>query len=128
MWKMIWVMAGGAAGTLLRYSVSGFIQGHSSSVFPWGTFAVNISGSFLIGLLWGLSGWWNYSHSLKLFLFIGLFGGFTTFSTFALESLNLLKSGEVKAALFNIGLSNIAGLVMVYLGYLLAKSITLYKL
>lgn len=125
MLKIVWILAGGAAGTLARYGVSGWIHDQSSSLFPWGTFAVNMIGSLLIGFFWGMSEKWNYGTHFKSFLFIGLFGGFTTFSSFALESLNLWKTGEVKLALVNVGLSNIAGLLLVYTGFVLAKSITL---
>ena len=123
--KIMALIIGGAAGTLLRFWVSGWAQRMFAGVFPWGTLTVNLLGSFLIGFFWGIFERGNISNNIRLFLFIGVFGGFTTFSTFALESLNLFKTGHVKFAIIYILASNILGLLFVYLGYILARWIAI---
>jgi CrcB protein len=92
-------------------------------VFPWGTLLVNMVGSFIIGLLWGVFETGNLSTNVRNFIFIGVLGGFTTFSTFALESLNLFRDGEMKLALSNLLVSNILGVTLVFVGFLLARYI-----
>lgn len=123
MTKFIFLAAGGAIGTVLRYSLSGYTYKVSNGVFPWGTLAVNLAGSFVIGLLWGFLEIENLSSNVRNFLFIGILGGFTTFSTFALESLNLFRDGEVKLALANILASNILGIVLVFAGFFIGRYI-----
>ena len=123
MTKIIYIAAGGAIGTVLRYSISGLTYRFFSGVFPWGTLAVNLTGSLIIGLLWGFFEIENISSNVRNFIFIGILGGFTTFSTFALESLNLFRDGEVKLALTNILASNILGIVLVFLGFIIARNI-----
>ena len=81
--KVLLIAAGGAAGTLLRYWMSGLAYKFGGEAFPWGTLVVNLIGAFFIGLLWGLTAHSSLSSQLRAMLFIGLFGGFTTFSTFA---------------------------------------------
>ena len=115
--------AGGALGTVLRYSVSGLAQRSAIGMFPWGTLAVNLTGSFLIGLLWGIFEVQNISSNFRTFLFVGILGGFTTFSTFALESLNLMRDGEIKIALTNVIASNILGILLVFGGVIASKYI-----
>ncbi len=121
MMKFILLGVGGAIGTVLRYSLSGFTYRIAGGVFPWGTLFVNLSGSFVIGLLWGVFELENLSSGTRNFLFIGLLGGFTTFSTFALESLNLVRDGELKLAIGNMLASNILGIALVFAGFLLSK-------
>ena len=115
--------AGGALGTLLRYSLSGYTYRVFGGVFPYGTLVVNLAGSFAIGLLWGMFEGGNLSPNLRNFIFIGMLGGFTTFSTFALESFHLFRDGELRLALSNILVSNVAGVLFVFAGLILAKSI-----
>lgn len=117
-------MAGGALGTVMRYQLSTWLQNTMLSVFPYGILAVNVLGSFLIGLCWSLSDTVNYSSNFKLFLFTGLFGGFTTFSSFTLDTLILLKDGDYKTAFSYILVSNLAGFTAVFLGYLLGKYVS----
>ena len=123
--KIIALIIGGAIGTLSRFWVSGWAHRLFEGVFPWGTLSVNLLGSFLIGFSWGLFERGTISSNFRLFLFVGIFGGFTTFSAFALESLNLFKSGHIKFAIIYILASNILGLLFVYLGYILARLIAL---
>ena len=123
MTKIIILAAGGAIGTVLRYSVSGLTHRAVGGMFPWGTLAVNLTGSFLIGLLWGIFEVQNISSNFRTFLFVGILGGFTTFSTFALESLNLMRDGEMKLALSNVLASNILGILLVFAGFMASKYI-----
>jgi len=119
--KIILLLTGGAIGTLARYSLSGLAQRWTEGTFPLGTLIVNMVGSFIIGLLWGL---WEDSQiksNTRTFIFVGVLGGFTTFSSFMLESLNLYRDGDVKLALFNILVHNILGIVLVILGFFVAK-------
>jgi CrcB protein len=90
---IFWVAFGGALGSVARFLISKWL---AWSVFPWGTFAVNITGCFLIGILWA----WSMKNpsipeSVKLFLMTGICGGFTTFSTFSMESISLLREGKI---------------------------------
>ncbi len=123
MTKFILLASGGAIGTILRYSLSGLTYKLSNGVFPWGTLAVNLAGSFFIGILWGIFEIEHLSSNVRNFVFIGILGGFTTFSTFALENFNLFRDGEIKLALTNVFVSNILGIALVFLGFLIARYI-----
>ncbi len=124
MYKLLLIASGGAIGALLRYGISGFIYRHFTNAFPWGTLSVNSIGAFFIGILWGLFEHFQFSDSMRLFLFIGILGAFTTFSTFCLESVNLIRNGEIKYALIYIFSSNLIGILLVILGLFLTKSLT----
>ena len=121
MWKNILLVgAGSFVGGALRYLVSLLLK--YSGGFPWATFVVNVIGCFVIGLLWGVfSRCANVSQQLVLFLSVGLCGGFTTFSTFSKESLQLMQSGNwLYFALYVAG-SVALGILLVALGYQIAK-------
>lgn len=121
--NVLLIAAGGAIGAVLRYGVSGVAYRLFGETFPWGTLAVNVLGSFLLGLLWALSERMLFSPRLTAFLFIGVLGAFTTFSTYSLESFNLLRDGEIRLGLTNIIASNVLGLVVVLLGFVCARYI-----
>ncbi len=123
MTKILLLAAGGAIGTVLRYSLSGVTYKFFNGVFPWGTLAVNLTGSFIIGILWGLFEIETLSSNVRNFVFIGILGGFTTFSTFALESFSLFRDGEVKLAITNLLASNVLGILLVFAGFLIARYI-----
>ena len=118
---LIYIAIGGAAGALLRYSVSGYTYKYVNGFLPWGTLAVNLLGCFAIGFLWNVFENFAYSPNTRAFIFIGILGAFTTFSTFGLESFNLLREGEIKYAVLNILVSNIAGIALVFIGYIASK-------
>ena len=118
--KILFILAGGGIGSLLRYGVSGAVSKYSPT-FPWGTLAVNLAGSLAIGFLWGLSERLVFPGNWKPFIFVGILGGFTTFSSYGLECFNLLRDGEVLPALANVLLSNIAGVGLVFLGFSLSR-------
>lgn len=121
--KLLVLMGGGALGTLFRYLISGLPHKYSETIFPWGTLLVNISGAFLIGLIWGVFEERGISPHIRTFIFIGVLGGFTTFSTFALETMNLFKEGAVKLAFVNILANNLFSIVLVFGGFFLAKGL-----
>ena len=112
------VALGGAIGSVARYTLSGAILHHTIDWrFPAGTFAVNVVGCLVAGMLAGLA----EKHALftadaRLFLFTGLLGGFTTFSAFGLETMFLIKRGELAVAGANVVLSVLAGLLALWLG------------
>jgi len=115
---------GGFIGTLLRFLVSRYFQENTLSLFPWGTMTVNISGSLLIGIFYGLSERGNIlSPDVRIFLTVGICGGYTTFSTLANDSFILLQEKEwLKLSLYTT-MSFFLGLVAVYLGLIIIKSI-----
>jgi CrcB protein len=121
--KILLLAAGGAIGTVGRYAVSGLTHRYIDGTFPYGTLMVNILGSLIIGFLWGTWETANISSQLRTFIFIGILGGFTTFSTFSLETLNLFRDGEIKTAIFNILANNILGLIMVFGGFFAARGL-----
>ena len=119
--SLIYIAVGGAAGALLRYSVSGITYKYFDGLLPWGTLAVNMIGCFAIGLLWQLFELISTSPNTRVFIFIGILGAFTTFSTFRLESFNLLREGEIKYAAINILANNILGLGFVFAGFIISR-------
>jgi CrcB protein len=114
--------AGGFLGSILRYLFSGYIQGVLRSAgFPYGTLAVNILGCLLIGFLSELAeSQGAFRPEARAFMFIGFLGGFTTFSTFSNETVNLLRASENLLAYANIAMHIILGLGAVWLGRTLA--------
>ena len=125
MFKTIFIAGtGGFIGTILRYLVSRYFQENTLSLFPWGTFSVNIFGSLLIGIFYGLSEKGNLlSPDVRIFLTVGICGGFTTFSSLTNDAFMLMQQKEwLKVSLYTT-LSFFLGLVAVYLGRLIIKSI-----
>lgn len=114
--KALLVASGGAIGAALRYAVSVFALRVLGPDFPWGTLLANLLGCFFIGLCWALADRIPFPARLVPFLFTGVLGAFTTFSTYGLESLLLLREGAVWRGLINIAASNGLGLVAVVLG------------
>lgn len=112
------VALGGAAGSVARYKLSGWILHHTLDWrFPAGTFAVNVAGCLLAGALAGLAEKHElFTSEARLLLLTGLLGGFTTFSAFGLETMYLLRKGEVLVAGSNVVLSVAAGLLALWLG------------
>ncbi|MBF0512128.1 MAG: fluoride efflux transporter CrcB [Candidatus Omnitrophica bacterium] len=121
MMRLIIIALGGAIGTLLRYCVGGLDYRFSQGVFPVSTFIVNLTGSLIIGFLWGFFERFAVAPNIRLFILIGILGGYTTFSTFSLETFHLLRDCEYKIALMNVLLSNVLGVAAVFAGYFIAK-------
>jgi len=119
MQNILFVGLGGFVGSVLRYLVSGWIERLSdTSFFPYGTMSVNVIGCLVIGLLGG----WADNHNLltppmRMFLLLGLLGGFTTYSTFGYETMALLRDRQALAALAYVGLHLLLGFGAVALGY-----------
>lgn len=114
--SLLLVGAGGAAGSMARYGVSYAVSKYIIHPFPVATFVINISGAFIIGLLFGLLGRHQMQESGYLLLASGFCGGFTTFSTFALENVSLLEKGLSLTAILYTGLSLIIGLLCCKMG------------
>ena len=117
MHKVIVIAVGGALGALARYMVTGIDYRFSNGIFPVGTLVVNTTGSLLIGMLWGIFERFALPPATRLFIFVGILGGYTTFSTYALETLHLIRDGEHMVAAANIVLSNVLGIIAVMAGY-----------
>jgi fluoride exporter len=115
------IALGGAIGSVLRYIVSGLDYRFSGGVFPVSTFVVNATGSLVIGFLWGFFERFAVSPNVRMFIFIGLLGGYTTFSTFTLETFNLMRDGEYKIALMNVLWSNAVCIGAVFVGFMLSR-------
>jgi len=123
--KLLAIGAGGFVGAILRYLVSGLVQNLSGSIrFPFGTLAVNVIGCLLIGLLVYLVETRSmFGAAARMFVFIGLLGSFTTFSTFGNETLELLRDSKTTLALLNAASQLLLGLAAVWLGRLIAYGI-----
>lgn len=123
----LWVALGGALGSVSRYWLSGLVASRFGETFPWGTLVINVTGSFIIGIFAALAipeGRLDpQSRAFTTqFLMIGVCGGYTTFSSFSLQTLNLLRDREWLYAGGNILLSVVLCMVAVWLGYLLGST------
>ncbi len=114
--KLFWIASGGAVGAILRYLMVSGIHRFAGGQLPWGTFGVNVVGSVAIGVLWGIAERTPLSAGAAAFLFIGVLGAFTTFSTFALETVDLYREGRHIAALLNVLFSNAVCIVAAFGG------------
>jgi CrcB protein len=126
----VWIAVGSALGGVARYWCSGVAARLIGETFPWGTIIVNIAGSFIIGFFATLTGPDGriFADTLtRQFVMIDFLGGYTTFSSFSLQTLALLQDGEWLLASANIALSVIACLLAVWAGYALAASINALK-
>ncbi len=122
MQKLIYIGLAGLTGTLGRYWVAGLVARRYGETFPVGTLVVNVVGCFLAGLLFYLlQERFHVGEQWREVLMIGFLGGFTTFSSYGLQTFTLLRDGEFAFAAANIIASNLAGLLMVWLGYSLAR-------
>lgn len=123
MQTILYIAIGGAIGAILRYSISGYAYKNFEGNLPWGTIAVNLIGCFAIGFLWNVFENLAHSPNTRAFIFIGILGAFTTFSTFGIESFHLFRQGEIKFGILNILISNIGGIGLVFAGYYASKYI-----
>lgn len=114
------VGVGGALGSVARYGLNQLIQQRNpSTAFPFGIFAINVAGSMLIGLVTGamVSGRWPLSDQARAFVVVGILGGFTTFSSFSLDTLALMRSGHPGQALLNVVGQVTLSLIGVWVGF-----------
>ncbi len=120
--KILYICAGGAAGSLSRYWLSGVVQRMVGGSFPLGTFAVNMLGCLLFGAVWGffenrlLPG-----SEVRLLILTGFMGAFTTFSTYMFETAELVKFGQIAMALLNVVGQSAVGLILVLAGIALGR-------
>ena len=123
MLPILLVGAGGFLGSILRYVLSGWVHRILDNPwFPYGTLMVNVTGSLVIGFLAGLADSRSlFSSEARLFVFIGLLGGFTTFSSLTIETFSLARSAQLLAAAMNVSFQIFLGLLAVWLGNLLAR-------
>ena len=122
-WQQLALVAGGGAlGAMLRFWVGGWLLRQLGDGLPWGTLTVNLAGSALIGALAALadSGRVALPSEVRLFLMVGLLGGFTTFSAFSLQTVGLLRAGDFTAAGLNVVLSVMLCLAATFAGHLVA--------
>ena len=122
----LWVALGSALGGAARYGCAGLAARWFGASFPWGTLIINVSGSLLIGFLATLmspDGRLLAAPDMRAFLMIGVLGGFTTFSSFSLETLNLARDGEWLWASANVTLSVVLCLTAVWLGHIAARAL-----
>jgi fluoride exporter len=118
---LLWIGLGGGLGSMARHLASGWVARHFGATFPWGTLLVNVSGSLVIGLVAALTapdGRWLVPVAARQFVMIGVLGGYTTFSSFSLQTLTLVQEGEWLHATGNVVLSVLGCLAAVWLGWL----------
>ena len=116
----LWVALGSALGGVSRYWLAGVVDRTFGATFPWGTTIVNVTGSLMIGLVAGLvatDGRWLIPSSARVFIMVGLCGGYTTYSSFALQTLTLARDGEWLRAGANVMLTTALCLIAVWAGY-----------
>lgn len=120
--ELLLVGIGGFIGSISRYLVHLFMASRFVTPFPVGTFTVNLVGSLLIGVIMGIFERYDWlTHEWRIFLAIGFCGSFTTFSTFAFENVHLLRESNYLHLLAYVSLSVILGMVLVWVGYQMAK-------
>ncbi len=124
MHNFLFIAAGGAAGSLSRYLVSGMVQRMIDSSFPAGTFAVNMLGCLFFGIVTGLfEERLGFPPEMRLFILTGFMGAFTTFSTYMFESTTLVKSGQWVMAALNVGGQSLLGFLCIVGGLALGRLI-----
>lgn len=120
--KLFFIGLAGFIGTLMRYWMSGVVARRYGETFPAGTLVVNLAGCFLVGLLFYLlQERFLVNQTLRTVILIGFLGGFTTFSSFGLQTFTLLQEREVGLAFLNLGIANAGGLLLVWAGYTLGR-------
>jgi fluoride exporter len=118
----LWVALGGALGSVARYWMTNAVAALTGPRFPWGTIAINVVGSFIIGFVAFLTtpiGRVSISFDVRAFILVGICGGYTTFSAFSLQTLELMRAGHWLEAGGNILLSVVACVLAVWAGYAL---------
>jgi CrcB protein len=124
MQRLLLIGFAGLAGTLGRYFMSVLLARRFGESFPVGTIIINVLGCFLAGFLFYVMQERSLiSETVRLAIMVGFLGGFTTFSAFGLQTFTLFRDGELFLALLNLAVSNVAGLLTVWLGFLLARAV-----
>ena len=117
----VYIAVGGSLGALARYFVSKFVGTHMEDIFPYGTMVANLSGSFFMGFLFEFFEQSLVSPGLRNLIAVGFIGAYTTFSTFMLESVNLMRAGEYRLAAWNLVASNVLGVAFVFSGLVASR-------
>ena len=113
---------GGFAGSISRYLVQSVLVNRFITIFPFGTFTINLIGSLAIGVVFGLADRYEWMNpEWRLFLAIGFFGSFTTFSTFAFDNLQMIRDGNYTQLLLYISLSLVLGIALAWFGYVVTR-------
>jgi fluoride exporter len=126
----LWIAIGSALGGVGRFALSGYVAHHFGETFPWGTLLINATGSLIIGFFATLTapdGRWLVSPEGRQFFMVGICGGYTTFSSFSLQTLNLARDGDWLRAGGNIAGSVVLCLVAVWLGHVAAAYLNTTK-
>ena len=126
----LWIALGGALGTVARFALSGLVAHHVGETFPWGTLVVNVSGSFVIGFfatVVGPEGRFLVGPAPRHFVMTGILGGFTTFSSFSLQTLTLVREGDWLRAGANAAGSLVLCLFAVWLGHIIGMGVNSMK-
>lgn len=122
--RLLWVAVGGAIGSVLRYLLDGAVYRFVPPTFPYGTFVVNVTGCLIFGVLIGLAENRLVVGSVgRTFVLIGILGGFTTFSSFAFETVQLLRDGEWVPGAINVAGQVIGGLVALWAGVTVTRMV-----
>jgi CrcB protein len=120
----LWVGLGGFFGAIARFVLSGWVAARWGEIFPWGTFIINISGSFILGFFLAFAHIRPWVHpGARLMFAVGFVGAYTTFSTYTYESFRLMTEGQFALAAFNIVGSVVVGLVAVFAGVALGNAV-----
>jgi CrcB protein len=123
--RSLWIGVGGFIGAVARYQLDSLVSRHARSDFPWGTLVVNLSGCFLLGVLFTLSsGRLDAYPSLRPALTVGVVGAYTTFSTFSLQAVRLTEDGQIALAAGYVAASVVVGLVAAWAGMATGRAFT----
>lgn len=123
--EILLVFCGAGCGGVLRFLLGSFVYSYTGRNFPWGTLVINLSGSFVMGFLFVIitQKFTNLAPYLTALILVGLLGGYTTFSSFSIETLRLMQDGKIMYALLNVLTSSIFGIVLAWVGYTIAQKV-----
>ena len=124
MWlNLLWLVVGGSWGIIGRYGAVLLLGKQQLAGFPASTFAVNMLGSLVIGFLWSWLDDPHMTEATRNLLFVGFLGGFTTFSSYALEVMQLYQSGDIRSALLYVLASNLLGIALAFVGFWMGSKV-----
>lgn len=123
--EILLVFLGAGSGGVLRFLLGSWVYSYTGRNFPWGTWVINLSGSFMMGFLFVIivHKFTNLAPHLTALILVGVLGGYTTFSSFSIETLRLLQDGKIMYAFLNVVTSSILGVFLAWVGYTLAQKV-----